>query len=236
MPKQVVRWAPIVLALLIAGALGFGIDALFGGDVGSYVSAASSIVLVGVTFSYVLATFDLAKSATDQVTLARGQRSIETTIDVWDAFSDLGSTAQDSWHYMLVLVTSDSVDMNYWASYDRQKSQRRLQLLRGFVHRFRRSDILLPEAVRLSGRLLCDELQDIAYLEETLTDAIADELARSVNSQEAFDWEQVWGADMPFLANERTWHDIAQQGASAELNRRVDEFRKSVAEVADSIG
>lgn len=130
MPKKKSFWIPLVVALIVAVALGFVVDDSLGENFAPYVGAVSTVFLVAVTTSYVFATYGLAESAERQIEMAREQPSRGAVEDVLREYGrariavvELGQRARS--HAQEVLTQPHLIDRehSHYIQYLRQLAE-----------------------------------------------------------------------------------------------------------------
>ncbi len=82
-------WIPLGMAVALAVALAFVVDDAFGKNIATYVQAVSTLVLVAVTTSYVIATYGLADTAREQLQLSREQVTVAKVGELWEQYRRL---------------------------------------------------------------------------------------------------------------------------------------------------
>lgn len=200
MLKRVSFWIPLVVAVALAAVLGGVVDDPFGENLASYVSAASTLGLISVTTSYVVATYQIADTAKKQ--LERDETDpVRQAVD-----AVMRSFARVSPDVMWL-----NVEARDWASRaieepnleitNREEFRRLARSILEFHNVLAENHHLLPEPVASAGATFREFLNESKVLAEAMDDAAWAEIhgALDGDSQASLD-----GARRRWEADQRT--------------------------------
>ena len=232
-------WIPLTIALALCVLLFFAVKDPLGDNLGVFVQAASALLLLAVTVSYVKATHDLAGSANEQVKIARNSRRAEATATVWDLFNDIRADLSPSIQYLKTVMGGETLAVNRWITVDSAPSQARSTKYDYFVDQIHRRSLLLPEPIATSSRHLALQVTLIAVAERSLASAIHLEIERSLGGQEPDkfrtknvrdDWQTRADASGWFLS----WEEFSKGIGVESLPETVKKLETEVASILNA--
>ena len=199
MRKKRSLWIPLALAGAVIIALGFVIDDRFGVGLATYVQAASTMVLVAVTTSYVIATFGLADTAREQLQLSREQVTVAKVGALWEQYRRLSALVIDLGHQMRLPAMVVRRGPERWERWKMRCEDQHSQLA-AFALNLGLALPYLPDEVEKAA---------LPYLQASQQQANQWQFLRSLFDDE---WTNAKRADRDFSIEnvERTWDEMRQ--------------------------
>lgn len=179
-------WIPLGIAIALAVTLGLVVGDPFGTDLTTYVQAVSTLVLVAVTTSYVIATYSIAQISEEQLALKRSQRGLDAVTELWTEFSETQMLAR--------FVIADAKTMQHIAKSNvndlhmiSAAAKDRREKLTSFATAFNRLSLHVPEPVAGPGERLVMAHMDVYMVGNTLANEIQRAIARTSAEGTGFD-------------------------------------------------
>ncbi len=181
---------PVVAALFLAVGLGIVVDDPFGKDLAAYVGAVSTLALVAVTISYVVATYEIAQTSAEQLALKKSQRGMDAVTELWADFKDSEMLA----HHVIIDANTMHVvvkrDMSRFPVINAEAENRRAELA-GFSRTFNRLSLHLPDTLVEPGERLIGVYTDVYMLGSRLSDEVRRAVAQSNAEGTEFDAQRI---------------------------------------------
>ena len=211
MLKRPSLWIPMASALLVAIWLALTLDEPFGADFAAFAQATGTLVLVAVTTSYVIATYDLAATARRQLQHNQKQREADALQALWNDYPDVARDASAVALDIRVMQLDITRDINRFVV-DSSARATRARDLKGFAVAVNRMAVVAGPDFMEVARGVSRPCERLVALSEMLTTQVNNAVVMGSRGDgfhgDDFpdEWNLLWsGEDLAFPE----WHEMA---------------------------